>query len=148
MKDALSRNGISGKFINTYEKNEYEIHIHDQVDIGLKQGDHQSPAFFLTFIEPFLRKLPAESIGVVVGETKVNVLAYADNIVVIASTPSYMQTQLDILNNWCQQNLLDINITKTNIMIICNHSTHNYDWNLGDNQIGIVDEKVCCWTET
>lgn len=61
---------------------------------GVKQGDPLSPVLFNMVINRLLRKLPDE-VGVSLGGTNINAIAFADDIMLMASTPGGLQLLLD-----------------------------------------------------
>ena len=70
---------------------------------GVKQGNNISPMCFSTFINDLLRALNKCDLGIKIDEfTKVCALAYADDIVLLASSATEMQKLLSILNKWCK----------------------------------------------
>jgi Reverse transcriptase (RNA-dependent DNA polymerase). len=62
---------------------------------GVKQGDPLSPIMFILTIDRMLSKLP-QDIGCTVGETRVNSIAFADDIILFASTAQGLQRLLDV----------------------------------------------------
>ena len=124
--DRLKNLGINGKFLEMYKASytdtSYKIKLNGKLsekirnNVGVKQGGHESPGQFLAFIEPLLRALSLVDAGVKIDKTKVNNLAYADDIVLIAESISKLQELVDTLGNWCKSNKICVNIDKTNFM--------------------------------
>ncbi|CAI5794578.1 Hypothetical predicted protein [Podarcis lilfordi] len=64
---------------------------------GVKQGDPMSPCIFNMIMDSLLRKIPKE-VGADLGEgVTVNGVAFADDLVFVASTPVGLQTTIDIV---------------------------------------------------
>lgn len=61
---------------------------------GVKQGDPMSPIIFNMIIDRLLRQLP-EDIGAKIGDLTVNAAAFADDMLLFASTPMGLQSLLD-----------------------------------------------------
>lgn len=61
---------------------------------GVKQGDPLSPVLFNIIIDRLLKRLPDE-VGVSLGGTNINAIAFADDVVLLASTPGGLQLLLD-----------------------------------------------------
>lgn len=83
---------------------------------GVRQGDNLSPTCFSTYLNGLLCELKNSKIGVKLGNETVNVLAYADDLVLLAETATDMQKLLDITNNWCNNWKLTVNANKTKIV--------------------------------
>ena len=78
---------------------------------GVKQGDPLSPALFNLIIDRLLRSLPGE-IGVKVGNAIVNSAAFADDLVLFASTPKGLQALLDTTIDFLSTVGLSLNADK------------------------------------
>ena len=83
---------------------------------GVRQGDNLSPTCFSTYLNGLLCELKNSKIGVKLGNETVNVLAYADDLVLLAETATDMQKLLDITNNWCNNWKVTVNANKTKIV--------------------------------
>ena len=55
--------------------------------------------------------------GIDIGMLKLNLLLYADDIVIFSNTSEGLQKDLDILNDNCQKWKLAANIDKTKVMV-------------------------------
>ena len=138
--DRLKELNVNGSFMNNYIKghvnNYYQLNVNNKKtepipsNVGVKQGAHESPAFFLSFIDPLLRLLEKSNAGVKLKNGQlVNVLAYADDIVLIAKTPEELQMMLNTLNKWCMSNRISVNVEKTNTMQIRSKNYSNFLFN-------------------
>lgn len=96
---ALKRLDVDGEFID-YIRNSYQNSYTDltcmgkqvkgvRVRRGVKQGDPLSPLLFNCIMDELFYKLPT-IIGYKVGETLINVLAFADDLVLISSSEAGM----------------------------------------------------------
>ena len=83
--------------------NEHEIRYFDCL-VGEKQGDCLSPTLFAIFINCLTAEIKITNIGIILNETlTVNILLYADEIVLLAKNyedPNYL---LCIVKVWCKK---------------------------------------------
>ncbi|KAK2574760.1 hypothetical protein KPH14_012982, partial [Odynerus spinipes] len=86
---------------------------------GVKQGDPLSPIMFNLIMDRLLRMLPTE-IGVAVEGRSFNVLAFADDLIFMASTPNGLQTTLNIAADYLTNCGLRINTSKSFTVAIKN----------------------------
>jgi len=85
--------------------------------IGVKQGDCLSPTLFCIFINDLAEDLKASNLGVEIDQgILINVLLYADDIVLIAKDEEDLQDLLMIVEGCCNLWRLEVNLTKTNIL--------------------------------
>ena len=139
----LSQMGVSGKFYNAilamYKSprskillNEYETDFFD-CPIGVKQGDNISATLFSIFINDLAEEVKATKVGINLTEKVtndkfndsykdlfINILMYADDIILMTSNENDLQFLLNIVENWCHKWRLEVNLTKTNIMHVRN----------------------------
>lgn len=78
---------------------------------GVKQGDPLSPIIFNCVIDGLLKSLPNE-IGAQAGGTTVNAIAYADDLLLFASTTAGLQQLLDITADYLALCGMEINVNK------------------------------------
>lgn len=80
-------------------------------DCGVKQGDPMSPMIFNMVIDRLLKRLPSE-IGVKVSGLTINAAAFADDMLLFASTPVGLQRMLNMSIQFLGDCGLKINATK------------------------------------
>ena len=90
---------------------------------GTCQGDNQSPTYFNCFINELLKELKGQNVGIQVGNELVNNLAYADDIVLFATSPDDLQLLLDCVSSWCKRWQVVVNTSKTKLMHFHKKST-------------------------
>ncbi|CAK9834256.1 Retrovirus-related Pol polyprotein from type-2 retrotransposable element R2DM [Anthophora retusa] len=79
---------------------------------GVRQGDPLSPLIFNMVIDRLLKRLTPE-VGVNIGRLTYNALIYADDMILVASTPMSLQTTIDTVSDFLAQCGLHINATKS-----------------------------------
>ena len=123
----LSKVGIVGNFYNAiaslYNDPKSRVIINEMATdwfdcpIGVKQGDAISPTLFAIYINDLAIEIKESGIGIEIdSELLVNVLLYADDIVLLAESEIDLQNLLNIVNAWCSKWRLEVNLLKTNIM--------------------------------
>jgi hypothetical protein len=98
--------------------NEHETEYFD-CPVGVKQGDCLSPTLFAIFINDLAIEIKNSNIGIILEEgLLINILLYADDIVLLAENEEDLQSLLFIVECWCKKWRLEVNLTKTNVMHI------------------------------
>jgi hypothetical protein len=125
----LSKIGINGHMYNAISSlysnprsrvilNEYETNYFD-CPIGVKQGDCLSPTLFAIFINDLALEIKDCKIGLKIDDNLfLNILLYADDIVLLAENEPDLQFLLFLVEKWCQKWRLEVNLSKTNILHI------------------------------
>ena len=123
----LSKIGISGHFYKAISSlysnprsrvilNEYETDYFD-CPIGVKQGDCLSPTLFAIFINDLAEIIKNSGVGLDLDQdTFLNILLYADDIVLMAKNELDLQFLLFLVETWCKNWRLEVNLAKTNIL--------------------------------
>ena len=80
--------------------NEFETDYFD-CPIGVKQGDCLSPTLFALFINDLAEEIKSSGVGLELdSDTFINILLYADDIVLLAKNEEDLQFLLDIVETW------------------------------------------------
>ncbi len=147
----LSSLGISGKMLpalqSLYKNVQCCVRVNGltteffNVDVGLKQGCLLSSVLFNLFINDFISFAKSLDIGLPVGDSKICILVYADDIVLLTQNETEMQTLLDALHAWCATCKMSVNLEKSNILHFRPPSVEatKHIFVFGENNIAIVD---------
>jgi len=91
---------------------------------GTRQIGMLSPAFFARYIREVLNEIMASGVGCHIGDVCFNVLAYADDLVLIAPSWAAMQQLLNVFHSSIHDIDMTCNVTKTVCMVsnpLCRH---------------------------
>lgn len=129
----MERFGIPDKLINlvrtTVEGSQCKVKINGQlsspflVNTGVRQGDGTSPILFNIALEEALKRVKASNLGIHIGKT-VNILAFADDVVIMAEKNEDLINLTRILINETKEVGLQINDAKTKFMYIDRHGNN------------------------
>ena len=70
---------------------------------GVRQGCVMSPILFSLFVNGLAREINKKAVGIAVGDRRVRLLMYADDIALLAETASDLQTMLDVVTMYSRQ---------------------------------------------
>ena len=123
----LLKNHIAGKFYtilkDIYKKNEMSVKVGNILtpsfmsQVGVRQGDVMSPNLFKIFINDLPPKLESSPDAVDINGRRVDCLMYADDIVLLSNSKQGLQNRIDLLHNYCIDWCLDVNLSKTKVLI-------------------------------
>lgn len=91
-----------------------------RVKLGLRQGDPLSPILYIIFIDGLVREVKDSKIGVMLGDTLVNILLFADDIVLLASSRVGMQLLLDLVHAYSRKWRFLFNGIKSKVVVFTN----------------------------
>ena len=84
--------------------------------IGVRQGDNLSPMLFNIFLNDLATEINSLGLGIKIGNLKLSILMYADDIVLLSDTAENLQKLLNHVYEWCRKWQLSINPVKTEVM--------------------------------
>ena len=115
----MIRNCYSKQYVKVRYKNKYS---HEWlVCNGVRQGGVLSGFLFNIYIDDLLSKLSNLSIGCRLGLHSSNVIAYADDLVLLAPSATSLQSLLDVTNKELSGLDLSLNEMKSKVMIFASH---------------------------
>jgi hypothetical protein len=152
--DRLRTYGVDGNFLrcvqSMYEQSQACVAVNGQLtgyeplEIGVRQGDPLSPTLFGLYIETLADDLSAgmtPSNTFAVGGVPVYLLLYADDLVLVAATPQALQQELNILNQFCTDWDLTVNLKKTKSLVFNpKPPDKKLRWKLGDLTVAVTTQ--------
>ena len=114
---------------------------------GVKQGEVLSPVILCVYIDGLLATLKDACIGCHIGSQFVGVLAYADDIVLLATTPDALRLMLKLCDHYAINFNILFNASKSRCLIVrprgmtCGNTSYfaNSEYFIGGRVIEIVD---------
>lgn len=88
------------------------------IDAGLRQGCILSPILFAIFIDGLAREIKAAKTKPTIGKLRINVLLFADDLVLIADSQKELQYLLDIAFNYSRKWRFHFNVAKSKVMVV------------------------------
>ena len=123
----LLKSGIGGNFYNIIKSMYCEVKCTVKTQegftsffkssIGVKQGEVLSPMLFNLYINDILDTFTDGCDPIKICDRKLNALLYADDLVLISRSEKGLQTCLDNLHSYCNLWKLQVNTSKTKVMV-------------------------------
>lgn len=106
---------------------------------GVKQGDNLSPTLFSIFINDLVQDINELGLGVDLGEKKLPLLLYVDDIAMLTKSEADLQRMLDKLHQWCKRWRVLINTNKSKCVHFRkgNMKKSNCNFSIGSNALYI-----------
>ena len=113
------------------------------VPTGVKQGDTLSTTLFSLYMNDLVTDINSTPGGISIdNETNINILLYADDIILMSDSPKYLQQKLDVLYMWCMKWKMAVNYDKTKIVHFrkLNVEVTNVNFKYGPDTIELVPQ--------
>ena len=114
--------------------------------IGVKQGCPASPLLFglyLDKVEQLLQSAEHQIDAPKLLDTLIPILFFADDIALFSKSPQGLQAQLDIMEAFCHEHGLTVNVAKTKILVFETQRTPCPSFLFEGQPIDRVDEFKC-----
>ena len=153
----LYLNLIDGKFLrvvtNMYENIKSCIKINNDTstffasECGVRQGENLSPmlfALYLNDLESFLLSGGVETLNLEIATNELNLylelllLLYADETVIFSNNKENFKKGLNEFYKYCQMWKLNVNFSKTEIIVLYSKNNDNLEFKIGDHIIKIT----------
>ena len=86
--------------------------------VGVRQGDTLSPLLFNIFINGIVQKVKEDGDGGELGDFKIPVLLFADDMVLIADRKDKLERMVEKVRQYCKEWRLEVNVNKTKVMVV------------------------------
>ena len=144
-------NGLCGKFYqavkSTYSELKSRVRVGSTytewfpVEAGVRQGNTLAPTLFALYLDDLVAEIKATGNGIPLYNEEIAILLYADDIVIFSTSPQGLQAKLDILESWCNNWRMNVNIGKTKVVHFrkLSQNVTTFAFSINDRVIDIVD---------
>ena len=109
--------------------------------VGVRQGDVLSPNLFKIFMNDLPSYLSSSPDPIYLNDKRLDCLIYADGVILLSSSATGLQAKLDLLQAFCEDLCLSINIDKTKVVIF-----NKAGRLINSKSYSIFDKTISCTT--
>ena len=106
------------------EPSNHEVTNQFHCEVGVRQGCNLSPLLFSLFISGLETELAKNKMGTRLWNRPIDLLIYADDIVLMSSSEEGLRKHLRSLEEFCKEWKLEVNIDKTKVCAFGKKSCH------------------------
>ena len=146
----LVKDGVPGKLVDLvkmwYRNVKAKVRINDvdsdwfESKVGVRQGDTLSPLLFNIFINGIVEKVKQSSIGVLIGDTLVSELMFADDMVLSAENEPELSVLVAKVKEFCYEWRLEVNVEKTKVMVVSKDGVEKAKVRYGQSEMECVEK--------
>ena len=109
------------------------------VDVGVRQGCILSPTLFSIYINSMAEEINQSGIGIEVLGSRIAILLYADDIVLIAESAGDLQRGMHLITYWSRKWQCIFNRSKSQVVVYGSRKEREVEWMLGGGKVDQVD---------
>ena len=114
------------------------------VERGVAQGAVESPWVYSIFIDGMAKALKRAGFGVMIAGRRVPLLMYADDVVLLASTPTELAAMMAVVSDFSRRNRFEYNGKKSGVMAFNTSAAtlkavKDADWELAGKKVKVVE---------
>jgi len=123
----LAKKGLNRKVLKSlmayYKCSKMKVQVNEESSslfestVGNKQGGPISPDLFNEYGDELTEWISSLDVGIWMGSMKIDIVQYADDITLVASTAAGLQKQIDVCNEYGKEYGIQFNPDKTTIMV-------------------------------
>jgi hypothetical protein len=115
--------------INYYNQSQSIIENNNEISklfkttLGVRQGGTISPKLFSIYIDELIKQVESSDAGVKINKRKLDIVVYADDILLMSTTKKGLQEQINITQQFGETNEISYNPSKTILMVFNKKTT-------------------------
>ena len=116
-----------------YRENDLHVRSHDTLTgtfapkLGVRLGDNLSPNLIKTFINDLPNIFSKRDDQVELNGMRISSLLYADDLILLSTSKSGLQSCLNKLASYCENNCMSINLKKIKVVVFCKNGRLSTD---------------------
>ena len=109
----------------------------DYVELGrgVRQGCTLSPLLFNLYTEELMHRVKRVGNGIQIGDEKLSILMYADDIVIMTESREDMQECLNAVETYANDFKVKFGAAKSQVLVVSGPDEPEEDWHIGDTVI-------------
>ena len=109
--------------------------------LGVRQGECLSPFLFAMYVNGMEQNLTESGIGIPVGDMKISMLSYADDLVIFSDSPNGLQNGITALHGYCTKWKLKLNTEKSKVMVFKKGRPNvSTEWYFGPYKLSVANK--------
>jgi len=85
--------------------------------VGVRQGGILSPRLFAIYVHEMISEISKAKIGIRLGKMSIDVIGYADDILLVSNIMAHLQKMLNLVDHYCDEHEIKVNGDKTVLLI-------------------------------